>query len=192
MARFILASASPRRRDLLGQIGYTPDDIAPADIDETPGNDETPPLYAVRLAREKAKVISAQNPADIVLGSDTVVACGRRILPKAETEQQARDCLALLSGRSHRVYTGVCLSGPADAMRERLVETRVKVKRLSAEELEHYIDSGEWEGKAGGYAIQGLFSAYIISIIGSYSSVVGLPPYETANLLKGAGLKPIS
>ncbi|MCI5046975.1 MAG: Maf family nucleotide pyrophosphatase [Aquisalinus sp.] len=188
--RFVLASASPRRRDLLGQIGFKPDEISPADIDETPEPQELPRLHAARLAREKAQHVARTMPDAVVLGSDTVVACGRRILPKAETAEQARHCLKLLSGRSHRVYTGVCLAGPGDALRERLVETRVKVKRLSAMEEEAYLASGEWQGKAGGYAIQGLFSAYIISIIGSYSSVVGLPLYETANLLKGAGVRP--
>ncbi|WP_306249694.1 nucleoside triphosphate pyrophosphatase [Parvularcula sp. IMCC14364] len=188
--RFVLASASPRRRDLLEQIGFVPDEILPADIDETPGADELPRLHAARLAREKAVHVSAASPEAAVLGSDTVVACGRRILPKAETEEQALKCLSLLSGRSHRVYTGICLAGPGESVRERVVETRVKVKRLSTRELEHYLAGGEWQGKAGGYAIQGFFSAYIISITGSYSSVVGLPLYETANLLKGAGLKP--
>ena len=186
MTRLILASASPRRRDLLAQIGVTPDEIFPADIDETPLKAELPRLYAARLAREKAAVIAAQDETALVLGADTVVACGRRILPKAETREEAVACLQLLSGRAHRVFTGVCLQGP-EFCRERIVETRVTVKRLSQAELDAYLDSGEWQGKAGGYAIQGLFSAYIEKISGSYSNVVGLPVFETRNLLTGAG-----
>ncbi len=190
MVQFILASASPRRRDLLDQIGIIPDKVFAADIDETPLKAEIPDRYAARLALEKAQAVSKAFPEAVVLGSDTVVACGRRILPKAETEEQARDCLTLMSGRSHRVYTGICLAGPGDQQRQRLVETRVKVKHLSTEEIVMYLASGEWQGKAGGYAIQGLFASCVISIIGSYSSVVGLPLYETGNLLKGVGLKP--
>jgi septum formation protein len=187
--RLILASASPRRQSLLAQIGIKPDEIIPADIDETPTPRELPGHHAARLAREKAQAIAAAQPGALVLGSDTVVACGRRILPKAETAGQARDCLALISGRAHRVYTSVCLIGPDETCRERLVESRVKVRHLSAAHIEAYIDSGEWEGKAGGYAIQGLFAAHIIQIIGSYTAIVGLPLYETANLLNGAGVK---
>ncbi len=188
MVQLILASASPRRRDLLAQIEVVPDLIVPADIDETPLSGELPARHATRLAREKAMHVAAQYQGAAVLGSDTVVACGRRILPKAETEQEARYCLELISGRSHRVYTGVCIVGPAGDVRERLVETRVKVKTLSTEELETYLASGQWQGKAGGYGIQGLFSAYIVSIIGSYSSVVGLPLFETQNLLSALKL----
>lgn len=189
-ALLILASASPRRRDLLAQIGIVPDRVEPADIDETEKPGELPGPLAARLARGKAMVIAAENPDAIVLGSDTVVACGRRILPKAEEEDTARECLRLLSGRSHRVYTGVCVAGPQGALRERVNETRVKVKRLSTDESEAYIASGEWNGKAGGYGIQGLFGSHIIQIIGSYTGVMGLPVYETATLLKAAGWRP--
>jgi septum formation protein len=197
MTRLVLASASPRRLALLAQIGVTPDDVISTDIDETPLEGETPRLLALRLARSKAEAARAEDA--LVLAADTVVAVGRRVLPKAETEAEARACLALLSGRSHRVYTGVALRSagfqPANRSRQdadgpkiatRLVETRVAFKRLTAEEIDTYIASDEWRGKAGGYAVQGLAARYIISIIGSYSSVVGLPLYETALLLEGA------
>jgi septum formation protein len=184
MTRLVLASASPRRLALLAQIGVTPDAIIAADIDETPLKGETPRALALRLARGKALAIEAEGAR--VLAADTVVALGRRILPKAESESQARACLALLSGRSHRVYTGVALKLADGRVRERLVETRVAFKRLSQQEIERYIASDEWRGKAGGYAAQGLAGRFIVSIIGSYSSVVGLPLYETANLLEGA------
>jgi septum formation protein len=183
MTRLVLASASPRRLALLAQIGVTPDDVISTDIDETPLKGETPRLLALRLARSKAEAARAHDA--LVLAADTVVAVGRRILPKAETEAEARDCLALLSGRSHRVYTGVALRRDGK-LSERLVETRVSFKRLTAGEIDAYIASDEWRGKAGGYAVQGLAARYIISIIGSYSSVVGLPLYETALLLEGA------
>ena len=185
--KLILASASPRRLDLLAQISVAPDETIPADIDETERKGELPRDYAKRLAVEKAKAIAAKHKGALVLAADTAVACGRRILPKAEDEQCARDCLALISGRSHRVWTGLALAGPGDEVCERIVETRVKVRRLDDAAIDAYIASGEWDGKAGGYAIQGLFAAHIISIIGSYSSVVGLPLYETSNLLNGAG-----
>lgn len=197
MTRLVLASASPRRLALLAQIGVTPDDVISTDIDETPIEGETPRQLALRLARSKAEAARAEDA--LVLAADTVVAVGRRVLPKAETEAEARACLALLSGRSHRVYTGVALRSagfqPAIPSRQdadgpkiatRLVETRVAFKRLTAEEIDTYIASDEWRGKAGGYAVQGLAARYIISIIGSYSSVVGLPLYETALLLEGA------
>ncbi len=197
MTRLVLASASPRRLALLAQIGVTPDDVISTDIDETPLEGETPRQLALRLARSKAEAARAEDA--LVLAADTVVAVGRRVLPKAETEAEARACLALLSGRSHRVYTGVALRSagfqPANPSRQdadgpkmatRLVETRVAFKRLTAEEIDTYIASDEWRGKAGGYAVQGLAARYIISIIGSYSSVVGLPLYETALLLEGA------
>ncbi|MGH6951158.1 MAG: Maf family protein [Vitreimonas sp.] len=189
MTRLVLASASPRRLALLAQIGVTPDEVVAADIDETPLPKETPRALAVRLARAKAEAVKTRDA--LVLAADTVVAVGRRILPKAETEHDARACLALLSGRSHRVYTAVAVrrvtkrAGDAAATRSRLVETRVAFKAMSHAEIEAYIASGEWRGKAGGYAVQGLASRYIISIIGSYSAVVGLPLYETANLLEG-------
>ncbi|MEO0398827.1 MAG: Maf family nucleotide pyrophosphatase [Pseudomonadota bacterium] len=187
-AQLILASASPRRLALLAQIGVEPDAVVPADIDETPRKGELPAAYAARLAREKADAIARERPGALVLGADTAVACGRRILPKAETIDAARDCLQLMSGRAHRVYTAIALAGPGEERRERLVETRVKVRRLSDQQLAQYLESDEWRGKAGGYAIQGRFAAHIVSIVGSYSSVVGLPLYETANLLTGAGL----
>ena len=197
MTRLVLASASPRRLALLAQIGITPDEVVAADIDETPLKGETPRLLALRLARAKAEAVDAGDA--IILAADTVVAVGRRLLPKAETEQQARECLALLSGRSHRVLTGVAVRRtagfqPASATagkdaggtRTRLAEARVAFKVLSAAEIEAYIASKEWQGKAGGYAIQGLAARYITNIIGSYTAIVGLPLYETANLLESA------
>lgn len=183
MTRLILASASPRRLALLAQIGVTPDDVIATDIDETPLKKETPRNLALRLARAKAEAVNAKDAR--VLAADTVVAVGRRVLPKAETEAEARTCLALLSGRGHRVYTGVALRG-VNSVRQRLVETRVTFKVLSSTEVDAYIASGEWKGKAGGYAAQGLAGRFITNIIGSYSNIVGLPLYETANLLGGA------
>lgn len=182
--RLVLASASPRRLALLAQIGVTPDEVVVADVDETPHKGETPRALAARLARAKAGAVVAA--AAIVLAADTVVAVGRRVLPKAETESQARTCLDLLSGRSHRVYTAVAVKLADGQMRERLAEARVTFKRLSARETEAYVASGEWTGKAGGYAAQGLAGRYITRIVGSYSAVVGLPLYETANLIEGA------
>jgi nucleoside triphosphate pyrophosphatase len=182
---FVLASASPRRRALLKQIGLPPDRIVAADIDETPRPGELPRDLARRLAREKA--CAAAEPAALVLAADTVVACGRRILPKTESEDQARACLALLSGRAHQVITGLALCSNKD-LAERFVTTRVRFKRLTAREIDAYVASGEWEGKAGGYAIQGRAGKFVLSINGSYSSVVGLPLYETAALLESAGL----
>ena len=184
----ILASASPRRRDLLAQIGVTPDAVEPADIDESMVGKEIPREHAARLAREKAEA-KARSGA-FVLAADTVVACGRRILPKTEDETAARACLALLSGRSHRVYTGVALAGPADERRLRTIETRVKVRHLTEKQIAAYIATDEWRGKAGGYGVQGAFAEHVVSIIGSYTNIVGLPLYETANLLKGAGWRP--
>lgn len=183
MTRLVLASASPRRLALLAQIGVTPDAVIATDVDETPLKNETPRLLALRLARAKADAAAA--PDAIVLAADTVVAVGRRILPKAETEAEARACLALLSGRSHRVYTGVAVLS-ARYSGGRLVETRVSFKVLSASEIAAYIASDEWRGKAGGYAVQGLAGRYITNIVGSYSSVIGLPLFETANLLTAA------
>ena len=156
---FVLASASPRRRELLAQIGLIPDDIIAADIDETAHPAETPALLALRLAREKAVAAAGRRGDLAILSADTVVACGRRILPKAETSDDARACLALMSGRAHRVYTGVALRLPDGRLRERLAETRVKVKRLSPAETDDYVSCGEWVGKAGGYVIQGKLSA---------------------------------
>ncbi|MEM9170495.1 MAG: Maf family nucleotide pyrophosphatase [Pseudomonadota bacterium] len=185
--RLVLASASPRRRDLLAQIGVTPDAVRPADIDETPRKGETARVYADRLAREKALAVVGEEDGALTLAADTVVSVGRRLLPKAEDEETARACLALLSGRAHRVTTGVALAGPADEIRVRIVETRVKVRRLHRDHVDAYAASGEWRGKAGGYAIQGRFAAHVVSMVGSYTNVVGLPLYEVANLLDGAG-----
>ncbi|MGD9815247.1 MAG: nucleoside triphosphate pyrophosphatase [Hyphomonadaceae bacterium] len=182
-ARLVLASASPRRLALLAQIGVTPDEIIAADIDEAPLKGETPRRLALRLARAKAETVQAENAR--VLAADTVVAVGRRVLPKAETEAEARACLALLSGRGHRVYTAVALR-TGDTVRTRLAEARVAFKVLTAAEIDAYIASGEWRGKAGGYAIQGLAARYVVNITGSYTAIVGLPLYETANLLEAA------
>lgn len=185
----VLASASPRRLDLLKQVGVSPDRVDPADIDETPLRDETPRRHALRLAREKARVVADREPGAFVLAADTVVAVGRRILPKAETEDQAIKCLALLSGRNHMVLTGVAVIGPDGREASRLVETRVQVKLLSDAERADYLAGGEWRGKAGGYAVQGVAGGFIIDLHGSYTSVVGLPLYETLNLLRGLGWK---
>lgn len=189
-AALILASASPRRQMLLEQIGAKPDQIIPADIDESPLKGETPTDYAARLGVEKARAIAASHTDAFVLGCDTVVAVGRRILPKAEDEATARDCLALISGRAHRVHSGVTLFAPNGTHASRLVETRVKVRPLSEQAIADYLATGEWDGKAGGYAIQGDFAKHVISIIGSHPNVMGLPVYETWNLLIGAGWKP--
>ena len=181
----VLASASPRRRELLARLGLTPAAINPADIDETPHKGELPRDYAKRMAREKAQ---AAAPGDAhVLAGDTVVAAGRRILPKAEDEATARKCLELLSGRRHRVLSAIALRAPDGAIRERLSETVVMFKRLSSAEIDAYLASGEWEGKAGGYAIQGIAEGLISRIQGSHSGVVGLPLYETRTLLRAAG-----
>ena len=188
-APLILASSSPRRKELLALIGVVPDKIIPADIDETPLKGELPHVLVERLAKGKALAVAADHPGALVLGSDTIVACGRRILPKAEDAKMARDFLALMSGRSHRVWSGVALVKPGGVVLTRTVETRVKVRRLDQTAIDEYIESDEWVGKAGAYAIQGLFAKHIVSIIGSHPNVVGLPLYETANLLTGAGWK---
>ncbi len=185
----VLASASPRRLDLLKQVGVTPHRVDPADIDETPLRDETPRRHALRLAQEKARAVAARASGDFVLAADTVVAVGRRILPKAETEDQAIKCLALLSGRNHKVLTAVAVIGPDGREASRLVETRVQVKQLSDAERDAYLAGGEWRGKAGGYAVQGVAGGFIIDLHGSYTGVVGLPLYETLNLLRGLGWK---
>jgi len=182
----VLASASPRRRDLLAQIGITPDAILPADINEDPIEGELPRGHALRLAQEKAARIADVEPDAIVLAADTVVGVGRRILPKTEERSEAEACLRLMSGRNHRVFTGVAVILDGH-LRSRVVETRIGFKRLSEMELTHYLDSGEWQGKAGGYGIQGLAGAYIQKMVGSYTNVVGLPLYETRNLLTAAG-----
>ncbi|MGB0926538.1 MAG: Maf family protein [Pikeienuella sp.] len=185
--RLILGSASPRRRDLLAQIGVTPDGVRPADIDETPQKAEPPRAYAARLAREKAAAIAAgADSDDLILSADTVVALGRRILGKPEDEAQAAQYLYLLQGRRHRVMTAVALRR-GEQLWERLVETQVRFKRLSDADISAYIRSGEWRGKAGGYAIQGIGAAFIPAINGSYTNVVGLPLPEVAGLLAGAG-----
>lgn len=183
--RLILASASPRRRELIARLGIEPGEIAPADIDETPLHRELPREYATRMAREKAE--AAASADGFVLAGDTVVACGRRILPKAEDEQTARECLELLSGRRHRVLSAIALRAPDGTVREKLSETSVRFKRLTAAEIDAYIASGEWDGKAGGYAIQGRAEGLIVWIEGSHSGVVGLPLYETRTLLRAAG-----
>ena len=185
--RLVLASASPRRKALLAQIGITPDEISPADIDEDVIGAERAGEYVRRLCAEKAVAVAAKNMGAYVLAADTAVAVGRRILPKAEDQTTAISCLELISGRSHRVYTGVALITPDRSKHVRVVETRVKVRRLSSAAITEYLASKEWEGKAGGYAIQGLFSKHIASITGSYTNVVGLPLYETANLLDHLG-----
>ncbi len=179
-----LASASPRRRELLARLGLAPDAVVPADIDETPLKGELPRDYALRMGREKALAVSAPG---FVLAGDTVVALGRRILPKTETETQARACLELMSGRRHQVLSSVVLRAPDGTLRERLDETVVCFKRLSASEIAAYLAGGEWQGKAGGYAIQGAAEGLIAWIRGSHSGVMGLPLYHTRALLKAAG-----
>ncbi|MCF1741449.1 Maf-like protein [Paradevosia shaoguanensis] len=189
----ILASASPRRLALLNQIGIEPEHLVPAHVDETPEKGELPRKLAARLADIKA--IAAQQKARqagiggnaLVLAADTVVAVGRRVLPKAEMMEEAADCLRLLSGRAHRVYTGVCLLTPSGQAKRRLVETRIRFKRLSNREMEAYLASAEWKDKAGGYAIQGIAGSFVVKLVGSYSSVVGLPLHETVALLQGEG-----
>jgi septum formation protein len=191
--KLVLASASPRRFALLQQIGLEPDALLPADIDEAVKKGELPRTLAQRLANEKAAVAARiakarpELPGAYVLAADTVVSVGRRILPKCEVLDEADQCLRLLSGRAHRVYTGLCLVTPNGAERHKIVETRVRFKRLSRLEIEAYLASGEWRGKAGGYAIQGLAGGFILKLIGSYSCVVGLPLYETMSLLAGEG-----
>ncbi len=186
----VLASASPRRLDLLRQIDITPDRIDPAELDERAMPNETPRRLAVRLAEEKAAVVAARQEGAFIVAADTVVCVGRRVLPKAETEDEARACLSLLSGRAHRVETGVAVVSPTGESASRLVETRVHVKRLSDAEIDAYIASGEWRGKAGGYAIQGRAGGFVLDLQGSYSGVVGLPLYETLCLLQGLGWRP--
>lgn len=184
--RLILASASPRRLALLGQIGLEPDAVLAPDIDETPLKGELPRPHAERLAQQKAQAVAVTVPDAYVLAADTVVACGRHILPKAETVDAARQCLELLSGRAHRVYTALHLiHGPRAAMR--ISTSRVTFKPLSRLEIDAYLEGGEWQGKAGGYAIQGCAAVFVRQLQGSYSGVMGLPLYETAALLAGLG-----
>jgi septum formation protein len=187
--RLVLASASPRRLDLLRQIGLEPDAVAPAEVDESPLKDETPRRLALRLAAAKCDHVAAAELGAFVLGADTVVAVGRRVLPKAETDAEVRGCLTLLSGRAHRVLTGVAVAAPGGRRAQRLVESKVRFKRLSHDEVERYIESGEGLGKAGGYAIQGRAAALVLEMQGSYSAVVGLPLYESSQLLAGLGLR---
>jgi septum formation protein len=191
--KLVLASGSPRRLALINQAGIEPDALQPADVDEMPLKGELPRACANRLARAKADAALAAVRLDeelrgaYIIAADTVVAVGRRILPKAELIDEAAQCLRLLSGRNHRVHTAVCLVTPKEAFRQRLVETRVRFKRLSEQDIEAYLASGEWRGKAGGYAIQGLAGSFAVKIVGSYTNVVGLPLYETVNLLQGEG-----
>ena len=184
-APLVLASASPRRLALLAQIGIVPARVISPDIDETPLNDELPRDYARRLARAKADAVSVADM--FVLAADTVVAVGRRILPKAETEAEGRRCLGLLSGRRHRVITAVVLRTPDGRHGERLVQSVVAFARLTSRQVDDYLASEEWRGKAGGYAVQGRAAAFVAFLSGSYSNVVGLPLFETAQLLRGVG-----
>jgi len=192
-APLVLASSSPRRLALLRQVGIEPDRVLAPETDETPLKRELPPAYALRLAAAKAAVVAERLgwPAAYVLAADTVVACGRRILPKAGDRDEAARCLDLLSGRRHRVHGGVCVLAPpaGDGRRSsaRLVTTMVRFKRLTALERDRYLASGEWEGKAGGYAIQGLAAAFVPAINGSYTNVVGLPLAEVVGMLHGLG-----
>ncbi|MCF7646929.1 Maf-like protein [Pseudochrobactrum asaccharolyticum] len=187
----VLASASPRRIELLAQIGIEPAFLQPADINETPQRLEHPRSLAKRLSRQKAEKAKEklQNDTDyqsaFILAADTVVGVGRQVLPKAESEDVALDCLRLLSGRAHKVFTGVCLITPKGSVRQTLVESRVRFDRLSRRQMDAYISSGEWRGKAGGYAIQGLAGSFVVKLVGSYSNIVGLPLHETQALLEG-------
>ena len=191
--KLILASGSPRRLALLAQIGVEPDRVMPASIDETPKKNELSRNLARRLSADKVAAAIANAKADpdlagaLILAADTVVSVGRRILPKAETIEQAAACLRQLSGRAHRVYTGLALATGKGHIRRRLIETRVRFKRLSREDIEAYLACGEWRGKAGGYAIQGFAGGFVVKISGSYSNVVGLPLYEVMTLLTGEG-----
>ena len=187
--RLILASASPRRLDLLAQIGIVPDAVIPTDIDETPLKGELPAKLAHRLALQKAAAITGHDDA-FILAADTVVAVGRRILPKAETTEDAQLCLKLLSGRRHCVYGGIALRTPQGKTLSRLVTTRVRFKSLSDAEKQAYVDSREWDGKAGGYAIQGLAAGFTRDISGSYSNIVGLSLYDITHMLQGTGFVP--
>ena len=191
--KLILASGSPRRLSLINQVGIEPDALRPADIDETPKRGELPRAYATRLARTKAETalgmarIDDELKGSYILAADTAVAVGRRILPKAELLDEAAQCLRLLSGRNHGVHTAICLVTPKETFRQRYVETRVRFKRLSDEDIEAYLASGEWRGKAGGYAAQGIAGGFVVKLVGSYSNIVGLPLYETLTLLGGEG-----
>ena len=183
----VLASASPRRLDLLARLGIVPAQVIATDIDETPLKRETPRPHAVRLAFAKAEAAAARAPDSLVLAADTVVGVGRRILPKAETEAQALECLTLLSGRRHSVTTAVVLALPDGRRLKRVVDSAVTFQRLTEQQVAAYLADGEWRGKAGGYAIQGRAEAFIRFLSGSHSNVVGLPLFETAQLLRGVG-----
>jgi septum formation protein len=185
-APLILASASPRRLALLQQIGRAPSEVIPADIDETPRRGELPRQAVLRLALEKANAVAATHPGAVILAADTIVACGTRMLPKAETEAEARQCLTLLGGRRHRVYGGICVRAPSGKLWQRVVMTFVRFAPLSAQDIDAYIAGGEWQGKAGAYAIQGAAAAFIVDINGSYSNVVGLCLHTTQKLLRAA------
>jgi septum formation protein len=191
-ATLILASSSPRRLDLLRQVGIHPDRIEPPDIDETPAKGELPRPHAARIARAKADAVVAKlgTGTGYVLAADTVVACGRRILPQAKTEAEARRCLALLSGRRHRIHGAVCVLAPDGRRAARVVTTMVAFRRLTEGEIATYLAGGEWQGKAGGYAIQGMAAAFVPAINGSYPNIVGLPVVETLALLAGLGWRP--
>ena len=185
--RLVLASASPRRLDLLAQVGLIPSQVVAAEIDETPLSSETPRRLASRLAAAKAARVASAHADAFVLAADTVVAVGRRILPKVHTEAEGRACLALLSGRAHRVLTAVAVQAPGGRTARRVVESRLHFKRLTAREIDSYLASGEGVGKAGGYGVQGRAGAFVMNLQGSYPAVVGLPLYETLNLLSGLG-----
>lgn len=187
----VLASSSPRRLDLLRRIGIEPDRVIAPEFDEALAPRELPRAHALRLAEAKAKTVAARlGPGHFVVAADTVVACGRRILPKAASEDEARACLRLLSGRRHRVFGGLCIHGPDGRVVSRIVATMVRFKRLHADEIEAYLVAGEWRGKAGGYAIQGRAEAFVPAINGSWSNVVGLPLCETLAILRGLGWRP--
>ncbi len=188
MPGLILASASPRRLELLARLGVTPARVIATDIDEGPLRAEIPRAHAVRLAAEKARAVHGSCPNMVVLAGDTVVGVGRRILPKAEDEASARACLALLSGRRHRVFSAIAVIDASGTLREALSETVVRFKPLSPTEIDHYIAGGEWRGKAGGYAIQGSAEGFCAWLAGSHSGVVGLPLFETRRLLRAAGI----
>ena len=174
---------------MLRQIGVEPDRIDPADLNEIQSPKETPRLMVARLARAKAKLVRDRAPGFFIIAADTAVVVGRRVLPKAETDATARACLGLLSGRAHRVLTAVAVVAPDGREAVRLSETRVRFKRLQAAEIDRYLATGEWRGKAGGYGIQGAAAAFVSALQGSYSGVVGLPLYETRNLLDGLGYR---
>ncbi|MFD1328382.1 Maf-like protein [Mycoplana ramosa] len=191
--KLILASGSPRRVELLAQVGIEPDRLMPMDLDETPKKSEHPRSLARRLCAEKAEAALTAIKGDpgalgsYILAADTVVAVGRRILPKTEMVDEASSALHLLSGRSHRVFTGICLITPDKKIRQRIVDTKVRFKRLSGLDIENYLASGQWRGKAGGYAIQGIAGSFVVKLVGSYTNVVGLPLQETLSLLSGEG-----